>query len=185
MFFLIKRSIIAFLYHQKIIRPFVYIVWLILVWIISIIAVSIRYHAQTNQVLLPFFAVKVSLLKLQSFKLFVKAMAAKVLSEELEYYNFTQEYYFKQISSNSWIQSMNIEKDIINQIAIFSIGILSDCNNDKCIYEVLIAIANHHHSSVSEKTSDQRERAKRAASNPKLIWFKGWTKSSASEKTSD
>ena len=69
-------------------------------------------------------------------------MAAKVLSEEFAYYNFTQEYYFKQISSNSWIQSMNIEQDIIDQIATFSIGILRDCNNDKCIYGILIA--NHH-----------------------------------------
>ena len=58
--------------------------------------------------------------------------------QPMEYAQFNKEYYFNIISSNSWIQSMNIEKDIIEQISLFSKGMIKDCHNNNCNYEVLI-----------------------------------------------
>ena len=70
--------------------------------------------------------------------------------------DFSKEYYFKQISSNSWIQSMNISKDVIENISEFSIGVLRDCDADDCQYEVVM---HHKEANLAElipKNRNQR-----------------------------
>ena len=61
---------------------------------------------------------------------------------QMKYTEFTEDYYLNQLSSNIWIQNMTIEKDIIQQISVFSAGIIQDCNNSNCNYEV--SISTHH-----------------------------------------
>ena len=56
----------------------------------------------------------------------------------MQYTEFTKDYYFDQISSNTWIDSMTINNDIIDQISSLSVGILRDCSNHNCNYEVSI-----------------------------------------------
>ena len=65
-------------------------------------------------------------------------MSNKERAKKLKYTQYTKDYYTNQISCNPWIKSMNISKDIIQQISNFSNGILRDCNNDNCYYEVSI-----------------------------------------------
>ncbi len=55
------------------------------------------------------------------------------------YTDYTKAYYFHHLAfSILWIKDMNINYDIIEQISLFSIGMVNDCNNDNCNYEVSI-----------------------------------------------
>ena len=56
----------------------------------------------------------------------------------MRYTQYIHQYYSHQISSNEWVQEMNINQAIIYVISSFSIGIIRDCNNDNCKYEILI-----------------------------------------------
>ena len=48
------------------------------------------------------------------------------------------EYYINQISTNSWIQILSINQDIIFKISAFSVGVIKDCFNDNCNNKVSI-----------------------------------------------
>eukprot|EP01084_Bolivina_argentea_P151449 264330_1 len=57
---------------------------------------------------------------------------------EFSYTTFNNDYYLNLLSSNAWIQSLKINKDMMEQISSYANGMIKKCSNNKCNYEVLI-----------------------------------------------
>lgn len=54
----------------------------------------------------------------------------------MKHTDYTVEFYRNQLSANLWVQSMDINKDIIEIISQFSMGLSRECDNEICRSEV-------------------------------------------------